>query len=102
KQPATPTPVQIDLEGLTDRAVPLPIEPGEINQIDVRDDKVFYLSGAIQMIEGPLPGEKPVLRVFDMKERKDAVVVEGLSSYALAADGQKVAFKVGSDYFIAD
>ncbi len=37
-----------------------------------------------------------------MKERKDAVVVEGLSSYALSADGKKVAYKIDSDYFIAD
>jgi len=102
KQPAPPAPLQIDLDGLTDRAVPLPIEPAEISQIDVRDDKVFYVSGPIQMIEGPLPGEKPVLRVFDMKERKDGIVTEGLSSYALAADGKKVAYKVGADYYIAD
>jgi tricorn protease len=95
-------PIQIDLEGLTDRAVPLPIQPAEIASIDVRDDKVFYLTGPSQMIEGPLPGEKPALRVYDMKERKDAVVVEGLSSYALAADGKKVAYKIDSDYFIAD
>jgi tricorn protease len=102
KQPARPAPLQIDLDGLMERAVPLPIEPAEISQIDVRDDKVFYVSGPIQMIEGPLPGEKPVLRVFDMKERKDGIVAEGLSSYALAADGKKVAYKVDADYYIAD
>jgi tricorn protease len=102
KSGAARPPIQIDLEGLTDRAVPLPIQPAEIASIDARDDKVFYLTGPSQMIEGPLPGEKPALRVYDMKERKDAVVVEGLSSYALAADGKKVAYKIDSDYFIAD
>ena len=102
KSGAARPPLQIDLEGLTDRAVPLPIQPAEIASIDVRDDKVFYLTGPSQMIEGPLPGEKPALRVYDMKERKDAVVVEGLSSYALSADGKKVAYKIDSDYFIAD
>ena len=97
-----PKPLQIDFEGLTERALPLPIAPAEIGQIDVRGDKVFYLTGPSQMIDGPLPGEKPALRVYDMKERKDAVVVEGLSSYALSADGKKVAYKIGADYFIAD
>ena len=82
--------------------MPLPIAPAEIGSLDVRDDKVFYLTGPSQMIDGPLPGEKPALRVYDMKERKDAVVVEGLSSYALSADGKKVAYKIDSDYFIAD
>ena len=54
------------------------------------------------MIEGPLPGEKPVLHVYDLKERKDDKVVEDLSSYALSADGKKVLYKVEKDYFIAD
>jgi tricorn protease len=81
-------PVGIDLEGLMARAVPLPITPAEIGNFDVRDDKVLYLTGPSQMIEGPLPGEKPVLHVYDLKERKDASLVEGLSAYALSADGK--------------
>ena len=102
KEPAVSKPLQIDLDGLTDRAVPLPIQAAEIASLDVREDKVFYLTGPSEMIEGPLPGEKPALRVYDMKERKDAVVVEGLSSYALSHDGKKVAYKIDGDYFIAD
>jgi len=101
-KPGASKPLQIDLDGLTERAVPLPIQSAEINQIDVRDDKVFYMTGPSQMIEGPLPGERPALHVFDMKERKDAIVVEGLDNYVLAADGKKVAYKTDGDYFIAD
>jgi tricorn protease len=101
-KPGVSKPLQIDLEGLTDRAVPLPIAPAEIASLDVRDDKVFYLTGPSQMLDGPLPGEKPALRVYDMKERKDAAVVEGLSTYVLSADGKKVAYKIDNDYFIAD
>jgi tricorn protease len=82
--------------------VPLPIESAEISQIDVRDDKVFYMTAPTQMIEGPLPGEHTVLHVFDMKERKDATVVEGLENYVVSTDGRKVAYKTGGDYFIAD
>ena len=100
KEPAKP--LQIDFGGLTERALPLPLTPAEVGQIDVRGDKVFYFTGPSPMIEGPLPGEKTALRVFDMKEHKDALVVEGLSSYALSDDGKKVAYKIGADYFIAD
>src|SRR3569833_2260077 len=100
-KPGASKPLQIDLEGLTERAVPLPIESAEINQIDVRDDKVFYLTAPSQMIEGPLPGEHTVLHVFDMHERKDATVVEGLENYVVSRDGRKVAYKTGDDYFIA-
>jgi tricorn protease len=95
-------PVDIDLDGLMARSVAMPIEPAEISTLDLRDDKVFYLTGPSQMIDGPLPGEKPVLHVYDLKERKDATVVEGLSSYALSADGRKVLYKVEKDYIITD
>ena len=101
-KPGASKPIQIDLDGLMARSVPLPIQPAEITQFDVRDDKVFYYTIPSPMIEGPLPGENPTLHVYDMKERKDATVVEGLSSYALSADGRKVAFKIGGDYFIGD
>jgi tricorn protease len=95
-------PLEIDLDGLMARSVPMPIQPAEISNFDVREDKVFYLTGPSQMIEGPLPGEKPILHVYDLKERKDEKVVEGLSSYALSADGKKVLYKMEKDYFIAD
>ncbi|MDB6091117.1 MAG: hypothetical protein JWN85_3901 [Gammaproteobacteria bacterium] len=101
-RPGASKALQIDLDGLTERAVPLPMAVAEISGFEVRGAKVFYLTGPSQMIEGPLPGEKPRLHVYDMKERKDANVVEGLSSYALSADGRKVAYKIENDYFVAD
>jgi tricorn protease len=95
-------PVQIDLDGLMARAVPLPIPGANITTLDVRDDKVFYLTAPSQMVEGTLAGEKPVLHAYDLTERKDATVVEGLSSYALSANGKKVLYKLEKDYIIAD
>jgi tricorn protease len=94
--------VDIDLDGLMGRAVPMPIPPTNIGYFSLHDDKVFYLTGPDQMIDGPLPGEKPTLHVYDLKERKDANIVEGLSSYVLSADGKKVLYKLDKDYFIAD
>jgi len=94
--------LEMDLDGLMSRAVPMPIPPSDITAFDLRDDKVFYLTGPSQMIEGPLPGEKPVLHVYDLKERKDDKVVEGVGAYALSADGKKVLYKVEKDFFIAD
>jgi len=84
------------------RSIVMPIAAAEIGGLDVRDDKVFYLTSPSQMIEGPLPGEKTVLHVYDLKERKDASVVEDLSSYALSADGKKVLYKLARDYFIVE
>jgi tricorn protease len=94
--------LEVDLDGLLGRSVALPIPAAEIADFDVRDDKVFYLTGPSQLVEGQLPGEKTVLHVFDLKDRKDADIVDGLSSYALSADGKRVLYKVQKDYFIVD
>jgi len=101
KPTATP-PIRIDLEGLMQRAVPLPITPADIAAISVRGDKVFYMTTPPQMIEGPLPGEQTALHVFDMRKRKDQTAVDGLSAYALSADGKKVLYELKGAYFIAD
>jgi tricorn protease len=94
--------IKIDLNGLMARAVPLPIPAATINGMDARGDNIFYQTVPPTMIDGPLPGQKPVLHVFDMKERKDAVVVEDLESFSLSADGEKVLYKEQDKYKIAD
>ncbi len=101
-KPGASQPIKIDLEGLVQRAVPLPIPAADISGLQARDDRVFYLTSPSQTIEGPLPGEKAALHLYDMKERKDAVVVEGLGGFAISADGKKVLFKREKSYFIAD
>ena len=102
-KPTATAPIRIDLEGLMRRAVPLPITPADIAAISVRGNKVFYLTTPPQMIEGPLPGEHSALHVFDMRKRKDQIVVKGqLGAYALSADGRKVLYELKHAYFIAD
>ncbi len=101
-KPGAIKPIKIDIDGLMKRAVALPIPAASIASLDVRGDKVFYMTTPPQMIAGPLPGQKNTLRVYDMKERKDEKVFEGLDSYSLSADGTKVLFKDGDSYKIAD
>jgi len=101
-KPGASKPIRIDLEGLMQRAVPLPVPAAEIAALDVRKGKVYYFTTPLQTIDGKLPGEKPALHVYDTEERKDAVVVEELDSYRLAADGDKLLYKKDKDYFIVD
>ncbi|HJS90306.1 MAG TPA: PDZ domain-containing protein [Steroidobacteraceae bacterium] len=101
-KPTATAPVRIELDGLMRRAVPLPIAPANIAALTVRGDKVFYMTTPPQMIEGPMPGEQAALRVFDLGKRKDEKVVEGLSAYALSADGKKVLYELKDAYYIAD
>jgi tricorn protease len=102
QRPQPMAPIHIDLDGMMGRAVALPIEPANLAQLDVRGEKIFYLTQPIGLIEGTLPGEKPALHLFDLKKRKDQVVAEDVDSYALAAGGDRVLIKHDQTYTVLD
>jgi tricorn protease len=101
-KPGASSPIHVDLPGLMQRAVPLPIAATDISGLSVRKGKVFYFTTPLATIDGKLPGEKPALHVFDLEERKDAVAIDDLDSYTLSADGGKLLYKSGKDFFIVD
>ncbi|MBU6296937.1 MAG: PD40 domain-containing protein [Alphaproteobacteria bacterium] len=92
-KPGASKPIKIDLEGLMARAVPVPIPAADIASLDARGGDIYYMTTGPQMIAGPLPGEKPALHVYEMKQRKDHLLVEDLDNYSLSADGTKVLYK---------
>ena len=100
-QPAGPIkPMRIDLDGLIARAVALPVDAANIAQLDVRGDRVFYLTQPLALIDGTLTGEKTALRFFDLKTRKASLVTEDVDSYSLSLDGTRVLVKHDNDYTV--
>jgi tricorn protease len=95
-------PIRVDVDGMMERAVALPIDPANIAQMDVRGQRIFYLTQPIGLIEGNLKGEKSALHFYDLKERKDKVVTEDVDSYSLSLDGEKVLIKHDKDYTVLD
>jgi tricorn protease len=100
-QPVGPIkPIRIDLDGLMGRAIALPIDAANINQFDVRTDRIFYLTQPLGLIEGTLNGEKTALRFFDLKTRKTTLVTEDVDGYSLSLDGRHVLIKHDKDYTV--
>ena len=93
-KPGAIAPIQIDLDGLMARAVPVPIPAADIGGIDARGDKLFYMTTPPRMTSGSLPGQKSALHIYDLTTRKSATVVDDLDSYSLSADGTKVLYKM--------
>ncbi|WP_312548470.1 S41 family peptidase [Massilia sp.] len=89
-------------ENLMAQAVAVPVEPGNIVQLDARKGRLYYLTQPIPLFNGVLKGEKPTLHRFDIDTEKDSVVAEGLDSYSLSLDGEKVLVKQGDDYSVLD
>jgi len=103
KPPAkkAPEPVRIDLEGVEQRIVALPIpsrnyiglSAGKANTLYVYE---FLPAGAA----GPAaPGF--VVQKFDVEKRKLDKVVEGVNSFDLSANGEKMLFHQGPNWIIA-
>ena len=100
-QPVGPIkPIRIDLDGLMARAVALPIDAANIGQFDVREDRIFYLTQPLGLIEGTLNGEKTALRFYDLKARKSSLVTEDVDSYSLSLDGLRVLIRHDKDYTV--
>jgi tricorn protease len=100
--PGPIAPIRVDLEGMMARAVAVPVPAANIAQMDARDDRVYYLTQPINLIEGPLVGETPALHFYDFKTRKDEVVSNDVDSYSLSLDGQKVLIKHKADWTVLD
>jgi tricorn protease len=95
-------PIRVDLDGMMDRAVAMPIDGANIAQMDARDDRIYYLIQPIGLISGNLKGESSSLHFYDLKKRKDFVVTDNVDSYSLSLDGQRVLIRHDKDYTVLD
>ncbi len=93
---------RIDLDGIKDRIVALPVPVASINGITASKGFVYYSTQPVQGLSGPLPGEETALHAYDMKERKEKTILEGMQKWALSFDGSKVLYQGGPGYGIID
>jgi tricorn protease len=85
-------PFKIDLDGIGNRVVALPIPPGNIETLAAAKGFVYYVSAPVTGLSGPLAGEDFAIHTFDLKERKDHVLVTGGNGFALSFDGKKLLY----------
>ena len=97
--PAAPKPVEIDVAGLESRAVALPVPAGNY-------DALFGAKGKVVYLRRPRAGEaedaKPDLVYWDLKDRKEETVIEGVRDAAYSADGNKVLVRDSLRYAVLD
>ncbi len=83
---------RIDLDGIQNRVTALPTPPANIARLQAGKDGVYYSTSPISGLSGPLPGEHPAIHVYDLKERKDEVLLTGADSFTLSFDGSKLLY----------
>ncbi|HVR43081.1 MAG TPA: PDZ domain-containing protein [Thermoanaerobaculia bacterium] len=93
KAAAAPVTVRIDFDGLESRVRAIPGSAADYRALAANETGVFYLVGS---------GTNAALKLYDLEEKKEQAVLEGVQSYRLSADGKKVVFRSGADYGIVD
>ena len=97
--------VEIDLEGLGQRIVALPVPPGDYHRLQVAAGKLFYLkSAAERWVDPEGTPDAHILNAYDFKARKSDVFVDKVRDYWVSADGKKLLYQAGDPptYAIVD
>jgi tricorn protease len=98
KKEEAPKPVQVDLEGIADRIIAVPVAPGIYASLIVRKGKFFYLAQPQESLTAGTDQDgapKGVLHVYDLEKREDKVVIAGIEGYDADHEGKKVIYKAG-------
>jgi len=99
--------VKIDLENITNRIIPFPVEEGIYRQISAIKDKVLFslfpVEGSLNM-EWP-PTELPAngsIKMYDFTNQKEETIIEGISNFKVAQNGKKLVYRAGNKLRIID
>ncbi len=97
--PPAVKPVEIDAAGLEARAVLLPVPAGTYGDLVGVAGKLVYLR---RPRAGSAPDAKSDVAYWDLKDRKEESVVEGVNDAEFSADGNKVMVRDGERFAILD
>ncbi|MBZ5724334.1 MAG: PDZ domain-containing protein [Acidobacteriia bacterium] len=94
-------PVRIDLENIGQRILALPVPARNYVSMSAGKTGVLFLVEAPMVASITGPGEGLTLHLFDLKTRKTDKIREGINSFVLSANGEKMLYRQGQQYFIA-
>jgi tricorn protease len=92
--------VTIDLEGIGQRIVSLPIKPARYEGLDIGKAGTLFLS---EIVDVPRFHEQPLVTVskFDFATRKTEPFLSGINGFGVSTNGEKVLYRQGPGWFIA-
>ena len=89
-----PEPTVVDAAGFTARTIGIPgVKAGAIENLTASADALFYVR---------VEGQDRSLWRYDLKERKEEKVLDGVEGYDLSRDGKKLLLRTGKEWTIAD
>jgi tricorn protease len=96
-----PVKVTIDLDGISQRIVALPIKPANYIQLDTGKAGTLFVTEVADVPrfeQQPAPG---TVSKFELSTRKTEPFLGGVAAFAVSANGEKALYKQGQSWFIA-
>jgi tricorn protease len=93
KETDEPLRVEVQPEGFESRIRAIPGSPGNYRALAAVESGVLYLEG-----QGP----ETKLQLFDLEAEEEKTVLEGIQGYELASGGEKLLFRAGGGWGIAE
>ncbi|MBM3293870.1 MAG: peptidase S41 [Candidatus Aminicenantes bacterium] len=92
--------VKVDLEGMANRILALPVPPGSFRSLEAGEaGQLYYLES--DPAAGPGPGAGgATLHKFDLKSRKSEAVASNVARYSLSSDKKKLLYASGQAMFV--
>ena len=103
KEPAesAKVPFRIDLEGMSQRILSLPIKAGVYVRLgSAEDGSLFILESSVRWEEDEHTFQGSNLWRFDFKSRKSEAFLPAVEAFTLSADGKRLLSKSGDSWFI--
>jgi tricorn protease len=102
QKPPEPPKVTIDLDGILQRILVLPVPAANYVAIAAGKEGELFLVQAPLVVIGEDGPPKMTVSKFDLKSRKTDKVVDGVAGFAVSANGEKMLYRQGEHWFIAD
>lgn len=87
-------PTVVDLEGLADRIVAIPVPAGNLSEL------AAGTAGKVYYIERPAGGGSGALWSFDLEKREPKKELDGVDDFSLTPDAAKILYRSGESFFL--
>ncbi len=93
-------PLRIDLEGISERVLAIPVPEGRYSQVVGLKGKVLFTGWPVQGslgrdIYASGPGPKGTLEAYDLSEQRHDVLTGGISHFEVSRDGHTLVYRSG-------
>jgi len=100
KKPGVPE-VKIDFAGLSERVIRVPVSAANYAGLSAVKGSLLYVRSG-NLYYGRDSETRPSLMIYSLKDRKESVLLEDVSHYAVSRDGNKVLARQGQNYQLLD